>query len=346
MIVWVIGAGGIGRVVAAVLADHQEAAVRLIPQRHTRVPELGDGLAVRTTEGVLEATPSVTALDDLGRLPEHPDLVLVCVKGDSTDRVIAAVRANLTSTTTILTLQNGLQAYRLAGCLGVERTLGAVLAFDGVAVGVREAVQLRADRRILVGGFRGVGEAHLRRAAKILQVCAPVRIAPDLGAALWGKLIANAAVNPVSAIAGQTVGTTLRTRSWVRLCAGLVAEGLRVAQAAGIGVTADDLLGIEPHRFTEPDDSLLTDVVAAHAGVAHLRSTMCRDVEDGRTTEVEWINGEIIRQGHQMNVGTPLHRSIVATIRRLEAARSTGRHLDASPTPPVASNHPDHTEGR
>jgi 2-dehydropantoate 2-reductase len=124
----------------------------------------------------------------------------------------------------------------------------------------------------------------------------------DARGAQWTKLIFNAASNPLGALTGLTHGRLCELESARRLISGLVAEGVAVADALGITLDSDP------------------DAVIDHAAqVAYdHRASMLQDVLARRPTEIDALNGGIVRFGHEHGVPTPLNEAIAALIEGVE----------------------------
>jgi len=130
----------------------------------------------------------------------------------------------------------------------------------------------------------------------------PTKAMPDARGAQWTKLIFNAASNPIGALTGLTHGRVCELPELRRLVSGLVAEGVAVAGAQGIVLDSDP-------------DALIDH--AAEVAYDH-RASMLQDVQAGRRTEVDALNGGIVRFGGEHGVAAPLNESIWALIRGLE----------------------------
>jgi 2-dehydropantoate 2-reductase len=129
---------------------------------------------------------------------------------------------------------------------------------------------------------------------------------PDLRPAQWSKLIFNATVNGVAALTDLPHDRHFAEGDLGELVHALVDEGRRVADAAGI----------ELH-----DDPWEMNVLATKRGSAH-HPSMLEDVRAGSPTEVELINGAVVREGERLAVPTPLHDALYALVKAREASYS------------------------
>src|SRR4029078_2534669 len=136
-------------------------------------------------------------------------------------------------------------------------------------------------------------------------VTPPAAVA-DARGAQWRKVIFNASTNPVGALTGLTHGRVCEDPALRRFVSGLSDEGKAVAAAQGIGLDAD------PEALI--DHAARPEVASGH------KASMLQDVEARRATEVDYLNGGIARFGRELGVPTPLHDTITALIKGVEAS--------------------------
>ena len=129
---------------------------------------------------------------------------------------------------------------------------------------------------------------------------------PDARGPQWRKVIFNAATNPVGALTGLTHGRVCENPALRRLVTGLVDEGKAVAVAQSIELDAD------PEELI--DHAAKPEVAYDH------KASMLQDVEARRPTEVDFLNGGIVRFGREHGVATPLNEAIWALIKGVEAS--------------------------
>jgi 2-dehydropantoate 2-reductase len=150
--------------------------------------------------------------------------------------------------------------------------------------------------------------ANLAEIERLADACTragmPARAVADARGPQWRKLIFNAATNPVGALTGLTHGRVCEDPPLRALVTGLVDEGKAVADAQGIELDAD------PEALI--DHAALRDVAYDH------RASMLQDVDNRRLTEVDWLNGGIVRFGREYGVPTPLNEAVVALVHGVE----------------------------
>jgi 2-dehydropantoate 2-reductase len=152
--------------------------------------------------------------------------------------------------------------------------------------------------------------APLAEVERLADACTragmPTTAVPDARGPQWRKVIFNAATNPVGALTGLTHGQVCEDPALRRLVSGLVDEGKAVAEAQGIVLDAD------PEELI--DHAAKPEVAYDH------KASMLQDVEARRRTEIDYLNGGIVRFGRELGVPTPLNEVVAALVNGLEAA--------------------------
>jgi 2-dehydropantoate 2-reductase len=302
--VCVVGAGAIGSLYAAHLAQAAEVSVLTRREEHARALE-AEGLRV-TGRSNLHAR--VTASADPDELPEF-DLGIAAMKATELEAAAARLAGRFPGAT-IMTVQNGLGAEEIVRRHGPWPVVSAVTFMSGNRRSDTH-VEYILDMPTWLGPWGDTPFATVVEAAELIVASGlKAEAHPDLRPAQWSKLIFNAAVNSVSALTGLPhsahFATAERTSDLGHLVHGLMEEGKRVAAAAGIPLH---------------DDPWEMNVLATRRGSAHVPS-MLEDVEAGRPTEVELITGAIVREASRLGVEAPLHTAMYRLVKGREASYS------------------------
>ncbi len=302
--VCVIGAGTIGSLFAGHLA--QVVDVSVLTRRREHAAAL-NARGLRVT-GRSDLRARVYATDSPDDLPDF-DLGIVACKGTDLDAATAALEGRFPDAT-LMTVQNGLGAEEAVRRHGRWPLISAITFMSGTRRSDTE-VEYVLDTPTWLGPF---GDTPFRRVEEVaaLVVSSGLRAEAftDLRPAQWSKLVFNATVNGVAALTGlphdfhfaqETDPTDLG-----RLVRALMEEGTAVARAAGIALRED------PWEM---------NVHATQRGSAHYPS-MLEDVEERRPTEVESINGALVREAEQVQVAVPLQTALHALVKGKEASYS------------------------
>jgi 2-dehydropantoate 2-reductase len=301
----VAGAGSIGSLLAAHLA--QVADVTVLTRREEHAAALREqGLRV---SGRSDFTARLDATADPATLPADAALAILACKSTDLESLAARLEGALEGAT-VMTIQNGLGAEEIVAAHGEWPLLSAVTFMSGTRQGDAH-VEYVLDTATWIGPYRGTTEADARRVAELIEAGGlRAQAFPDLRPAQWSKLIFNASVNGVAALTGLPhdfhFARTDELSDLGHLVRGLVDEGKAVAAAAGV----------ELH-----DDPWEMNVLATQRGHRHFPS-MLEDVEARRPTEVELINGALVREAERCGVSVPLQTALYRLVKAREASYS------------------------
>ncbi|MFZ5814781.1 MAG: ketopantoate reductase family protein [Bacillota bacterium] len=295
----VLGAGALGTLFAHGLASRTLAA-------GTRVMLLArsPGPDSITIEG---RTP--VAVERVTNPQEPVDLLIVLVKAYATAGAMRWAAGAVGPQTIVLTLQNGLgNAEVLAAAVGPERVLVGTTA-QGATLLEPGLVRNGGHGPTLIAPWLSQGPAaelapHVSRL--LSRAGFPSGVTPDAGVLLWSKLVVNAAINPLTALYGIPNGMLLERQELRRLMEAAAREAGGVAAALGIGLKED------------PAER----AVAVARATAVNRSSMLQDLERGRRTEIEAINGALVERALAIGLSVPVNETLTLLVREAERRRA------------------------
>jgi 2-dehydropantoate 2-reductase len=302
--VCIAGAGTIGSLFAGHLA--QVAEVSVLTRRPEHAAALNEqGLRV---SGRADLRSRVHATADPAELPEF-ELAIVCCKSTDLDAVASSLEGRSPGAT-LMTVQNGLGAEEIVRSHGDWDLLSAITFMSGTRHSDTE-VEYILDTETWLGAYGATPHARAEEVAALIASSGlKVRAFEDLRPSQWSKLVFNATNNGVAALTGlphdSHFAVEREPTDLGRLVHALMEEGNAVARAAGPGIAED------PWEM---------NVHATRRGSAH-RPSMLEDVEAGRPTEVESINGALVREAQRLGVEVPLQRALYALVRAREASYS------------------------
>jgi 2-dehydropantoate 2-reductase len=304
----VVGAGGIGSLFGGRLAaaGHE---VWLVHRRAEHVTALrADGLLLDAARIAVHAT---TDTSEIGPV----DLVLVLTKTTDTHAAAQATLPLLAEDTIVLTLQNGLGNMEIIGSVvGAERVLVG-MTYHGASLDAPGVARHTAVGQTFLGEPSGALTPRVRTLADAFTAAGlPTEATDRLWSMVWGKLIVNAALNASAALMAASGGDILQSAS-ARRWVGLVAHECAAVAAA---------LGIE---LPYPDAA---ERVWQHcATVGPAKPSMLQDVERKRPTEIEAINGAIVREGQRLGIPTPFNEALLLLIKGREDVAAAASMLPA-----------------
>jgi len=300
MRVCIVGCGAVGSLFAANLAAAGEVDVWAFDASRAHVDAINDsGLRL---SGAGDVLGRLRATSDPAELPPC-DFGIVATKAMHTDGAIAAT-AQAFADGCVATVQNGIGNEEVLA-RHVERVIrgttfpaGKLLAPGHVQWDVKGDTTLGPyDDRTPLAEVERLASACTRAGM-------PTHAVPDARGPQWRKVIFNAATNPIGALTGLTHGRVCERPDLRALVSGLVDEGKAVASAQGIVLDAD------------PED--LIDHAAKPEVAYDHKASMLQDVEARRATEIDYLNGGIVRFGREHGVPTPLHEAIWALVKGVE----------------------------
>jgi 2-dehydropantoate 2-reductase len=297
----VIGAGSIGSLFGGLLSRHARVVLH---GPHGPLPAPSSGLTIVDEEAGRE-----TLVDTFveGLPPgEEFDLVVVATKATANRKVALTLRTHLGDDTRLLVLQNG---------MGNEEVFGRAVRRERILRGVVYEGVIRQDpSRVLWWGkgmsylgyyffpSQSLEDSHAVELASLLERAGlRARVAGDIRREVWKKLIINAAMNPLGAITGCENRALVENRDTRELLAFLVREGERAAR-------------IEGYQF-----DLLGKVEDLARRTGRNLNSMLQDFRRGKRTEIEFLNGFLVRYAETHSEDLPYHRCLTLIVRALEA---------------------------
>jgi len=301
MTICVVGCGAVGSLFAANLARLDDVEVWAYDLAQDHVDAINrDGLRLSGAGDVLSR---LRATSDASELPPC-DFGIVATKAMHTSDAVAAT-AHAFADGCVATVQNGL-GNEEAIAQQVERVIRGTTFPAGKIVGPGH-VQWDVKGDTTFGPFEP-RPAPAGEVARLADACTragmPAKAVEDARGPQWRKVIFNASTNPIGALTGLTHGHVCEDPALRSLVSALVDEGKAVAAAQRIELDADpeDLI----------DHAARPDVAYDH------KASMLQDVEAHRQTEIDYLNGGIVRFGDEHGVATPHNRAIWALVRGLE----------------------------
>ena len=305
----VLGAGAMGSLFGAILAEGG-LAVTLVDIRADHIDAVNaHGLKIQGYGG--ERTVRVRATDCTGELP-RADVVLVQTKAMDTAVAVESVRRVFGPETVAISFQNGLGNEEvIGGVIGHERVLAGLTAQGATRIGPG-VVQNYGDLPTYVGEMEGGLSARAERIARGFTAAGlPTRASADIRRDMWKKLLGNVGLSPTSAITNLTQAEIMSVPELREVVLAAVDEAAAVGAAEGVELDAEEARSV-----------LLKLVDPSGGGTGHAKSSACVDILNRRRTEVDWINGSIVRLGEKHGVPTPVNRTLVGAVKGLE------KHID------------------
>ncbi|MDQ5819943.1 MAG: 2-dehydropantoate 2-reductase, partial [Actinomycetota bacterium] len=304
MRICVVGCGAVGSLFAANLAFLDDVEVWAYDLAQAHVDAINANGLRLTGAGEVQAT-GIRATSDAAELPAC-DFGIVATKAMHTEPAIRATAAAFADGA-VCTVQNGIGNEEILA-QHVQRVIRGT-TFPAGRILEPGHVQWDVKGDTAIGPFEPQ-PAPFEEVERLAEACTragmPTQALADARGAQWRKVIFNAATNPAGALTRLTHGRVCEDPQLRRLVSGLVDEGKAVAASQGIELDAD------PEELI--DHAAKPEVAYGH------KSSMLQDVEARRATEIDWLNGGIVRFGAEHGVPTPLNAAVWALVKGLEAS--------------------------
>ncbi len=290
----VMGAGAVGCYYGGMLARAgHEVMLIARPQHVQAVQQHGLLLDTQTfTEHVaLQASSDPAAV-------RGAQCVLFCVKSTDTESAATAIAPHLDADAVVLSLQNGVDNAERAQAVLAQTVMPTVVY---VATGMAGPGHVKHNGRgELVIGLSPRSEALV---AEFARAGVSVQISDNVAGALWVKLIINCAYNALSAITQLPYGRLVQGQGIAAVMRDVVDECLAVAQACGVQVPGDAWGAVQ----------------AIAPAMATQYSSTAQDLARGKRSEIDYLNGHVVRKGDQLGIPTPANRVLLALVKTLES---------------------------
>ncbi len=303
MKICVLGAGALGCSIGGVLTEAGEE-VWLINRSAAHIEAMQrDGL--RMLDGGVERAVKVHAATSCAGLAPM-DLVIVLVKSFDTAAAIEAAAPVIGEHTVVLSLQNGLgHEDILAEVVGRRRVLAGKTYVGGVMTGPGRVTIGTRGKLTLIGELDGSMSGRVQAIAHAFNRAGlETTVSPNIVGAMWDKLLINVATGALSAITGLPYGGLYSLAEVEATAVAAVAEAIAVARAGGVQLSI-----AEPRQAWE---------MAAAGLPAEFKASMLQSIEKGSRTEIDFINGSVVRWGERCGVPTPVNRALIACVKGIE----------------------------
>jgi 2-dehydropantoate 2-reductase len=305
---YMIGSGAMGSVYGGLLA-HAGFDITLIDPREDHIGRVQrDGVIVEGVRG--RHVIRVPALTSPKGLPPA-DFAIVFTDANSTAEAASAAKALLKPDGFALTLQNGIgNVEKLVAELGQARVIAGVTMNSGALPEAGRAAYTNAGVTS-IGELDGRTTPRLEEVARMLnQAGIETRIVPDPMAEIWTKFVLNCSINCLAAVTGLRSGEMYRTPEVSALQDRMLDEIFAVVERKGI-------------RLTEPN---MRKKIKDHCRVRYNRPSMMQHVERGQRTEIDALNGALVREAKALGIAVPYNEAIVAVVKGVEKSRRQVLH--------------------
>lgn len=311
MRVLIVGAGALGSVFGCLLRDKGHEVGLLEPS--SRLDDARElGLRVSGLFGEHACAGFALYSSHLDVPADYYDLVLITVKSFHTAEAAKQIAPKVGENALVISLQNGLGNYEtIRDEVGEHRALAGRVIFGARMIERAHAeVTVYAEPVMIGSPVNAVDMARLDEIARAFSDAGiPAQATGEISKFIWSKMLYNCSLNPLSALLNVPYGRLLDSEATKNLMRQIVDEMFAVARAAKI-----ELFWTEPEEYIELLFGKLVPDTAAHF------ASMAQDLQAGRRTEIEALNGAIVRLGEESGVDCPVNAQLTQRMRAAERA--------------------------
>lgn len=299
----VVGAGAMGSLFGAFLTKSKEE-VWLLDKNKEKAAKINEsGITVESASGLCQV--KVKATVNIGDI-EKSDLVLICVKSFNTKQAIEQIRPALGQNTKILTLQNGMGNIEIISeIVGEERVIAGVTS-EGATLIDTGKIRHCGSGETIIGTSSGKTPVEIRAIREVFNKAGfETKMSRDIKSLIWSKLIINVGINALTALTRLPNGKLMEYEGTRKILRDAVTEATRIAKRKRVKLIFEDPLAKVEAVCESTSDNL---------------SSMLQDVLRKKRTEVDFINGVIVRLGQELGINVPTNKFLLDLIKTIESS--------------------------
>ncbi|MGB9809600.1 MAG: ketopantoate reductase family protein [Caldanaerobacter sp.] len=298
----VIGSGAMGSLFGGYLwnGGHEVWLVDLWKEHIETINKKGLKIIEPDGKELVVKPYAVTETKEIGKC----DLIIVFVKSYHTESVLESIKHLLKDDTMVLTLQNGLgNVEKLQKGIPTEKIIAGITGQGANVIGPGN-IHHAGGGDTYIGELNGMISNRIKEISEIFTTSGlPTKVTENVEGLIWAKLLVNIAINPLTAILGVRNGVLLEIPEVAQLMKLAVEEGLKIAEHLKINIPLEN-----PWEY----------VVEVAQKTYNNRSSMLQDIQNNRKTEIETLNGAIVKKGKELGIDTPVNFVLTQLIKGLE----------------------------
>jgi len=300
----IVGPGAMGCLIAAFLKARAKEDVWLIDHDPVRAKKLNDnGIKVEGVSGSFSVKVDATA--DPKEAGEC-GLVIMCVKSYSTEEAAKAIKELVSEKTYVLSLQNGIGNVQILNDhFGPERVIAGITNHGSTLLDIGH-VRHAGKGDTIIGKPGGKYQGAIREAANILiKAGFDTKVSKDIDSVVWSKLLINVGINALTAVTRLNNGRLVEYEETRSLLRSAVQEAVKIIKRKRIKLAYDDPI----QKVESVAKATATNV-----------SSMLQDVLNKKRTEIDFINGAILRQARSLGIPTPVNEVLTNLVKTIESS--------------------------
>ncbi len=315
----VVGGGAIGGITAALLSK-QGLDVVVLDADKEHVKRMNNGLEI---SGFRELTVPVKAMlpgDFVDKKNAGwADIVLLAVKGLHTENALKSVLPAISKTAPVVSLQNGINEETISKIVGIERTIACSITWGSTNKGPGQLMQT-TDGGFIIGQWPTGKSKIVDDTAALLSKAFNTEVSDNIIGDRWTKLLITVSLTGVGTTAGLTYGGVIENETARKVALTVITETYDVGIEAGVKFA--DLMGVSPSvvlvRNKEDFEKASKLMEIGFANHKATKPSMWQDIEKGRKTEVDFVNGYVVRKGKEVGLKTPANEMVTRVVKEIE----------------------------
>jgi 2-dehydropantoate 2-reductase len=319
MRVAIYGAGSLGTILGAFISK-AGVPVELINRNKAHVEALKTKGA--QVVGTMQFCQPVIAYTPDEMSGEY-DILFLMTKQQHNAEVVQMLKNYLAADGVLVTFQNGLPEMQIAEVLGDERVLGSTVAWGATlqSPGVCELTSEPDALSFSLGAISEKKSKHFAKVKELLELMGTVDVEENFLGTRWSKLLINASFSGMSAVLGCTFGEAAGPKESRKVVQAIIKECIDVCQKGGIRiepVQGKDIVKLLNYTNSLKKAFSFFIIPIAIRKHAKLKASMLQDLEKGKLTEVDAINGAVSEYGRKVGFPTPVNDKVVEIIHKIE----------------------------
>ena len=318
----IYGAGSLGTILGAFINKAGEP-IELINRNKAHVEALQtNGAQVVGTVQFNQSVKAYTPAEMSGKY----DIIFLMTKQQNNKEVVTTLKEYLAEDGVLVTFQNGLPEMQIADILGEERVLGCTVAWGATMLspGVCELTSAPDALSFSLGSISEKRSRHFAKVKEMLEMMGTVDVEDNFIGTRWSKLLINASFSGMSAVLGCTFGEAAAPKESRRVVQALIKECIDVCATGGITiepVQGKDIVKLLDYKGAAKRAISFFIIPIAIRKHAKLKASMLQDIEKGKLTEVDAINGAVSDYGRKVGCPTPMNDRVVEIIHNIEQGK-------------------------
>lgn len=318
----VVGAGAVGGISAALLAEagYNVEVVCKYPELAEKIKS--KGIHISGVRGdIIVTMPAVAAIHELS---EKKDIVILATKANDLPQAARDMKPFLKDHSAVVSMQNGICEEVLAEIVGQDRTIGCVVGWGATMHNPGE-LEMTSSGEFVIGSLDNKVDDRIKSLKTVLDTIVPAEISQNIMGNLYSKLIINSCITTLGAICGLYLGEMLAVKKIRNIFIQIMEEAMAVAKAHDIKV--EIFAGkLDYYRFLKSKSlfaSLKRHLLIRLIGFKYrrLKSSSLQSLERGKPTEIDVLNGYIVKLAKQKNVPVPVNEKLMKMVKEIEKGK-------------------------